>query len=263
MFSNIPIIAPSDSSLQEIQLTDIVHDSELLQNDITSEELELFVQKHQEQNIPFPAIIVERTENQEYQLRFGILSFMGASCSQEETITAIVLETPQQMQPSLTDLNAFDWMNLDEIARAEAYHWLMKRYQYSTTELSHFIGEERSVISNQCRLLQLPPLVQKKIKQGSISKSHGLTLLRLNTPREQLSFAEKIDTERLTIRSLKQQIKESLSASSAPKENKKISVHHSSANTGHIRINFSSNDELQELLEQLASLCSSKNLQSI
>ena len=263
MFSDLPIINPSASSLQEILLTDIIHASELFQNNITSEELEIFVQDHQEKSIPFPAIIVERMDEKEYQLRFGALSFMGASISQEETIMAIVLEKPQEIQSTISDLNAFDWMHLDEIARAEAYHWLMERYQYSTTQLSHFIGKERSVISNQIRLLQLPLLVQKKIQYGKISKSHGLTLLRLNSPKKQISFAEKIETEMLTIRSLKQQIKDSLSSSSLSKDNQKISIHHNSTNMGHIRIPFSSKEDLQKLLQQLSSLCPAKKLQSI
>lgn len=263
MFSNLSAEQHlfTSSPFQEITLSDIIFDSKLLQNNSSSEELKVFVQKHQENNIPFPTIIVEKTAENEFQLKFGALSFMAANICHHEKISALVMETPKRNQEIPSSLSSFDWSHLHEISKAKAYQWFMQHYQFSITQLSDVIKEERSVISNRIRLLQLPQTIQDKIIQGKLSKSHGLTLLRLKNPQDQLYFAKKIEQNKLTIRELKIRIKE---YSPRPISNKnQISIHHSSTHMGHIRIPFSSSQELQELLQLLTQICPNKKQRAI
>lgn len=259
MFSSSSIFdqkRPKLSTFQEILLSDISFESGLLQNHTSPEELELFVQKYQMMGQELPPIIVEKKGENEFQLKFGILSFMGANICQQEKISALILETPKQNQMNSVDLSRFNWNHLNEITRAKAYQWLLEYYQYSITQLSEALKEERSVISNQIRLLQLPQIVQAQISQGKLTKSHGLTLLRLKNEADQLKFAKKIEQNKLTIRELKQRIKQRASSKNKPKE--KISIHQISTSSGHIRIPFSSPQELQELLQHLTQICPSK-----
>ena len=71
-------------------------------------------------------------------------------------------------------------------------------------ELARKIGRSRPHISNTLRLLNLPPVVQKRVAAGVLSAGHARALLSLETPEAQERLASRIVAEGLSVRAVEE-----------------------------------------------------------
>lgn len=90
--------------------------------------------------------------------------------------------------------------NLNPIEVAEAYRALIDRFGLSQAELANLVGKDRSSVANTLRILGLPEEIRTFIAEGKISEGHARALLALSTRSAQISLAERIVKERLTVR---------------------------------------------------------------
>lgn len=90
--------------------------------------------------------------------------------------------------------------NLNPIEEACALNRLIDEFHLTHQQIGEILGQSRTHITNQLRLLQLEPEVQSLLAQGLISVGHARALIGLDT-NSQIEIAEKIHQQQWSVRS--------------------------------------------------------------
>ncbi len=104
--------------------------------------------------------------------------------------------------------------DLNSIEIGLSYQRLIEECNLTHEQLSNKVSKNRSTITNFLRLLKLPIVVQKALRDSTISMGHARALLSFNSEQEILQAYNKILSENLSVRLTEQM-------STKVKENKK------------------------------------------
>ena len=133
------------------------------------------------------------------------------------------------------------------------------------------IGKERSTISNYIRLLKLDPIIQSGLRDKFLTMGHARALINIKEKEKQLEIYKKIikngisvrDTEKLlsyTKNTLKKEKNNYKSKFINQVENKlkelfdtNISVHSNNSGKGYIKIEFKSQENLENIVNKIKS----------
>jgi ParB family chromosome partitioning protein len=145
-----------------------------------------------------PVVVRQRGDN--YELIMGERRLQAARLAGVPTIPAVVRTAEDVDSLRLALVENIQRENLNPIEVAEAYRALIDRFDLSQTELSRLVGKDRSSIANTLRILSLPEEIRTFIAEGRIGEGHARALLALTTRSAQISLAERIVKDRLTVR---------------------------------------------------------------
>jgi ParB family chromosome partitioning protein len=134
--------------------------------------------------------ILVRTTEQGYELIAGERRWRAAKRAGLQTIPALVR--------AAEDLGSL------EQALVENLH----RQQLTQERLAERVGRSRSSIANLLRLFQLPPSVQKLVREQRLSLGHAKVLLGTPDRSYQEALAKKIVADELTVRQVEDRIRE-------------------------------------------------------
>ncbi|MFB0974363.1 MAG: ParB/RepB/Spo0J family partition protein, partial [Bacteroidales bacterium] len=67
--------------------------------------------------------------------------------------------------------------NLDPIDAALSFQRLIEECNLTQEEMADRVGKKRSSVANYLRLLNLPPEIQKAVKEGKITMGHAKAIL--------------------------------------------------------------------------------------
>lgn len=182
--------------------------------------------------------------------------------------------------------------NLNPIEEAKAYKQLIDEFGLTQEEVAERVSKSRSAVTNAVRLLKLSDDVQKMVVDGKLSMGHARALISVDNMDDQTKLANKIYDERLSVRAAEKEVREYQKGkdrgssekgqqdsaesdrsdeSSGEKdrgvdliykeieERLKQSLHTKVAITrrrnghGKIQIEFYNNDDLEKIIERLAS----------
>jgi ParB family transcriptional regulator, chromosome partitioning protein len=178
----------------------------------------------------------------------------------DSNLTKLELAIIENLQRE--DLNAID--------RAKALQKLIDEFGISHAECAAKIGRSREYVSNSLRLLSLPEHMQDAIVMKEISEGHARPLMALNgRPEEQETLFKEIILRRLNVRSA-ERIARSIAQERSHKYNRKPQeivaleksltetlgtrvIIETNAEGGCLRIDFFSPDDLQQLVDVLAT----------
>jgi ParB family chromosome partitioning protein len=93
---------------------------------------------------------------------------------------------------------------LNALEEAAAYQQLLDDFGCTHDELATRIGRSRPQISNTLRLLNLPPLVQRRVAAGVLSAGHARALLGLADRAVMERLAQRIVAEGLSVRNVEE-----------------------------------------------------------
>jgi ParB family transcriptional regulator, chromosome partitioning protein len=97
--------------------------------------------------------------------------------------------------------------DLNPVEAALGYKQLMQQYGMSQTEMAERIGKSRSAIANSIRLLNLPQKIQDYLRDGKLSEGHARALLNLSDASEQLTVADQVINDSLSVRHVERETK--------------------------------------------------------
>jgi ParB family chromosome partitioning protein len=149
-------------------------------------------------------VVVRKLGGGNYELVMGERRWRASQRAGLEYIPAIVRETPDTDMLRDALLENLHRQQLDPLEEAAAYQQLLDDFGATHEQLAQKIGRSRPHISNTLRLLNLPPVVQKRLAAGVISAGHARALLSLDDPREQERLAQRIVAEGLSVRSVEE-----------------------------------------------------------
>ena len=115
-------------------------------------------------------------------------------------IPVIVREADDRAVLELALIENLQRENLNAIEEAHGYAQLAEHFQLTQEEIALKVGKSRAVVANATRLLKLPPVVQKFVREGRISVGHAKVILGLADENIQTQAAERVIKEGLNVR---------------------------------------------------------------
>lgn len=115
--------------------------------------------------------------------------------------------------------------DLGALEEARAFERLMRDFAYTHADVAEHVGKSRSYITNMTRLLTLPPSVQEMLDQDLISTGHARALINADEPH---LLGEWVQMRKLSVREL-----EELIATRREEAERKAGRGSASGGTGH------------------------------
>ncbi len=159
--------------------------------------------------------------------------------------------------------------DLNAIEQAVGYQRLSEEFGLKHEDIAAAVGKDRSSITNYVRLLRLPREVQNLVAGGGLSMGHARALLSITEEAAQLRIARDIVARGLSVREAEALVKRVTQGPAVPAQVPPVDVHTRAAEEkmrvalgtrvrivrkgkgGTIEIDFTSDDELQRVYEQL------------
>jgi ParB family transcriptional regulator, chromosome partitioning protein len=149
-------------------------------------------------------VVVRNLGGGAYELVMGERRWRASRRAGLTRIPAIVRETPDTDMLRDALLENLHRQQLDPLEEAAAYQQLLDDFGATHEQLAQKIGRSRPHISNTLRLLNLPPVVQKRVAAGVLSAGHARALLGLEDAQAQERLAQRIVAEGLSVRNVEE-----------------------------------------------------------
>jgi len=106
---------------------------------------------------------------------------------------------------------------LNPLEEAAAYQQLIEDFSLTHDDVASRVGRSRTSITNTLRLLQLPPAIQRYVKEGSLRMGHARALLGTPDRAFQEQLAKRAVAEDLSVREVEDAIRSREDAEPAAK----------------------------------------------
>jgi len=155
-------------------------------------------------------VLVEPAEEGKYRLLIGERRFRAARMVGLDKIPAIILDKPLGLEETLETrlIENLHREDVDPLDEAEAYEAL-REMGITVSAIARRVGKSRPYVSKRLRLLRLHPRLREAVRRGTLTPGHCQALLRLE-PEQQLSLAEQVMAENLSVRETRQRVREIL-----------------------------------------------------
>jgi ParB family chromosome partitioning protein len=151
-----------------------------------------------------------------FQLIAGERRFRAAQMVGLMKIPAVVRD--------VTDEQLFEWSlvenihrrDLNAIERARAYQRYLGAFSLTQAEAAQRLGEDRSVIANYLRLLDLPEEIKLMLVDGRLTMGHARAILSLPTDELRRKLANRALAGRLSVREVERLVRRYLAENGNP-----------------------------------------------
>ena len=216
--------------------------------------------------------IIVRRAGPGYQLIAGERRFRAAQMASLTTIPALVREASDEQLLEWALVENIHRLDLNPIERAKAYQNYLSTFCLTQAEAAERLGENRSVIANYLRILDLPEEIKQMLAESRLAMGHARAILALPTDELRRKLANRALAGRLNVREVERLVRKYLTGSSQARttdrskpahildlENKlssqlgaKVSIEtRKNGQRGRIIIEFYSLDEFDSIAERL------------
>ncbi|MEI7584679.1 ParB/RepB/Spo0J family partition protein [Runella sp.] len=164
--------------------------------------------------------------------------------------------------------------NLNAIEIALSYQRLIADCGLKQEELGERVGKNRTTVNNYIRLLKLPPMIQASLRDDQITMGHARAIINIENPEIQLKIFRKTIEEAWSVRKVEEAVQalkmtvedvntkerrpnvikqemRSLQFKLSSYFGAKVSIKTDEKQKGEIKIPFTSQDELDRILQVL------------
>lgn len=221
-------------------------------------------------------VTVRKMGYDKYQLISGERRFRASQLAGLDKVPAYVRIANDQTMLEMALVENIQRQDLDAIEVAISYQRLIDECSLTQEGLSEKVGKKRSTITNYLRLLKLAPAVQLGIRDRKISMGHARALINAGSDAQQEQIYQMIIDEGLSVRQVEALVREQapIKKEETPKKEKssraalsfqqekyrdhlseglgtKIDLVKSNNGKGKIVINFSSENDLERIMDIL------------
>lgn len=239
-------------------------------------ELALSIREH---GILQPLLVREGSGG--FEIIAGERRWRAAQIAQLHEVPVIVLDIDDIKALEIALIENLQREDLDPIEEAAGYRRLLETYGQTQDALAKSVGKSRSHIANMIRLLGLPEGVQAQVSAGKLSMGHARTLVTSENPQE---LAEQIIEGGLSVRQAEKLVADSSGRVQKERSRKgaegparvgpaqkakdpdtlalendmsnllgmRVAIDTADGMSGHVKIEFKSLDQLDEVLHRLA-----------
>jgi ParB family transcriptional regulator, chromosome partitioning protein len=216
-------------------------------------------------------LTVRRLAPNQYQLISGERRLRAAKIAGLTDVPAYIRLANDQEMIEMALVENIQREDLNAIEVAITYQRLIDECSLTHENLSERVGKKRSTVTNFLRLLKLTPGIQKGLKEGMLSMGHARALLGVEDIAMQLSLYKLIVDKDLSVRATEALVRSYKEPPTAPPPAKqplppdyltvqdnlrsflgtKVELKRKPNGTGQINIPFTSDDELNRILDLL------------
>ncbi len=214
-----------------------------------------------------------------YQIIAGERRWRAARLAGLNEVPAIVIEADDRKAMELALIENLQREDLNPIEEAEGYKTLIETYHMTQEDAAATVGKSRPTVANALRLLALDEGVREAVKNGNLSAGHARALLPLSAAKQR-EAADHIIAQKLNVRQTEALVKRM----TTPKKQKLYPIEQVVAESygavaaqelgtklgrgvkivpgrkkGRIELDYYDLDDLNDLLEALATLEQRKN----
>lgn len=166
--------------------------------------------------------LLVRKQKDYYEIIAGERRWRAAKLAGIKEIPVIVKEYTEQEVVEIALIENIQRENLNPIEEAMAFKKLLTEFNLKQDEVAERVSKSRTAVTNSMRLLKLNEKVQQMIIDDMISTGHARALLAIDNQEQQLTLANKIFDEKLSVRETEKLIKSIKKPKEQPKQEKKI-----------------------------------------
>jgi ParB family chromosome partitioning protein len=225
-------------------------------------------------------ITVRKMGYNQFQLISGERRFRASQLAGLEEVPAYIRIANDQSMLEMAIVENVQREDLDAIEEALSYHRLIEECSLTQEQLAEKIGKSRSAITNVLRLLKLPVAIQSSIIDRTLAMGHARALVGIKDEAAQLAVYHKVIADSLSVRQTEELAKLANNAGLADEETKAVpseainkeklstqlqkfakdlssnfgkaaKLKVSNKGNGKIEISFSTEDELNSIIEKL------------
>ena len=137
-------------------------------------------------------ITLRKLADSKYQIIAGERRFRAAKIAGLTTIPAFIREAGDETMLEMALVENIQREDLDSIEIALSYQRLIDECKLTQETLSDKVGKKRSTISNYLRLLRLPAVIQKAIREQEITMGHARALINIQEPETQIMVYRQV-----------------------------------------------------------------------
>lgn len=137
-------------------------------------------------------ITLRKLADQKYQIIAGERRFRAAKIAGLTSIPSFVREAGDETMLEMALVENIQREDLDAIEIALSYQRLLDECKLTQETLSEKVGKKRSTISNYLRLLRLPAVIQKAIREQEITMGHARALVNIDEPETQIMIYRQV-----------------------------------------------------------------------
>ncbi len=218
-------------------------------------------------------VVVRSTGVERYEIIAGERRWRAAQMAGLVGIPVIIREVDDRTALEIAIVENVQRADLNPLEEALGYEQLIAHYSYTQNDLGEVIGKSRSHVANSLRLLKLPAEVRDMLASGDLSAGHARAIVSTSDP---VALARLIVARGLSVRDAEKLAQKDGEAREAkPLETKsadtsktadtlalerslgdvlglKVQLSHK-AHGGHLRIDYKSLDQLDELCRLLGA----------
>lgn len=212
---NMPYDKELRNSLREISLNSIKPNPYQPRTIWDQQELEDLSESIKINGIVQPIIV--RPSGAGFELIAGERRFRAAQLASLKTIPALIRHATDEELLELALVENIHRSDLNPIERAKAYQNYINTFSLSQAEAAKKLGEDRSVVSNYLRLLDLPIEIKQMLIEGKLSMGHARAILSLPTDELRRKLANRAMAGRLSVREVERLVRKHLTENDAIK----------------------------------------------
>jgi len=220
--------------------------------------------------------IIVRPFQGKYQLIAGERRFRAAEMAALAKIPAIVRQVSEEQLFEWSLIENIHRRDLNAIERAKAYQRYVSAFGLTQVQAGERLGEDRSVIANYLRLLDLPEELKQMLVDGRLSMGHARAILSLPTDELRRKLANRALAGRLSVREVERLVRKYQEQNNTAKPNGRTKAPHivdlenklcrhlgtrvcietkRNGQRGRILIDFDSLDEFDRITDALGLAC--------
>ncbi len=241
---------------------------------IDPDELNLLADSIRTHGIIQPIVVKPAEKPEQYILIAGERRWRAAKLAGLDEVPIVIMDVSLQAQLELALVENVIRSDLSPLEEAVAYRQLIDEFGLTQADVAERVGRSRVAVTNTLRLLLLPDRVKGSLERGDITEGHARALLGLPSAVDQIAMLETVLKRGWSVRETESAVRSWLERSndqgdhsSAPRLRSEhtdfeqrlrralatnVAINRSERGTGSIRIEFSSDDQLAEILNRIA-----------
>lgn len=165
----------SDDGLMTVAVTDIEPNKNQPRKIFNQEALEELSQSIKEYGLLQP-VVVRKIPGGMYQIIAGERRWRASRLAELKEIPVIIKDVDDAKVLEIAMIENLQRKDLTPVEEAMGYRELMDTFKLTQDDVSKLVGKSRSVIANSVRLLNLPERALDELNAGNISAGHGRVL---------------------------------------------------------------------------------------
>ena len=151
--------------------------------------------------------VLVREQGDGYELIAGERRWRAARRVGLQTIPAIVRHADDAAVLQQAIVENVQREELNPLEEAAAYQQLIEDFSLTHDDVATRVGKSRATVTNMLRLLQLPPAIQRYVKDGNLRMGHARALLGTPDRAFQEQLARRAVNDDLSVREVEEAIR--------------------------------------------------------